>query len=210
MRAGLRHALDGAVDDSALSKLLGVRGALLDDAVEASRRLAHGRPLLLPAWQRYTGVVWSFLDPGTLRGDQRERILIPSGVYGLTTAEDPIADYRLKLSVALPGVGGLARFWRPHVSRSLAASAVGATVVEMLPDEHVAAIDLDAISEQADVVRVSFIDRSGSRSVGHAAKAVKGIAARTVIEDGIDALSGLRFEGWKARRVPSGFEIVAP
>ena len=210
-RASVRRALKVTLaDEGAWGRVLGVRGALLAPALEASELLASGRPPVLPAWQRYTGVVWEHLDAGTLAAECRARILVPSGLYGITTAEDEIADYRLKFSVSLEGVGNLARFWRTPVTAALQRATVGRTVVVMLPDEHAAAIDIEALAESCHLVEVRFVDSSGSRSVGHAAKATKGAAARTLLVGGLPALEHFAVDGWTARRAGEHLEIVSP
>jgi hypothetical protein len=210
-RTAVRRALALALDDEAgAARVLGVRGDLLDVALVASRQLVAGRPPLLPAWQRYTGVVWGHLDPASLAAEHRERILVPSGLYGVTTAEDRIADYRLKLSVSLDGIGNLARFWRPSVTRALEDELAGRTVVAMLPEEHVAAVDLGRLAEVCELVEVRFVGPTGSRSVGHVAKATKGLAARATLLGGLPALEAFRADGWTARRTRTGVDIVGP
>lgn len=210
-RAEVRRALASVLNDPSRSaRVLGVQGALLEDARAATRRLVGGRPPLLPAWQRYTGVVWEHLEASSLTIEQRRRVLVPSGLYGITTADDPIADYRLKLSVSLGGIGSLARFWRPSLTRALRPVVAGRSVVVMLPKEHAAAIDHTALAAVCELVEVRFVDRGGSRSVGHAAKAVKGVAARVLLEGGLSELETLRSAGWTARRSSVGIDVVAP
>ena len=209
-RTAVREALGQALDDDVLAaRALGVRGELLDIALAASRQVVAGRPPLLPAWQRYTGVVWGHLDPSSLSADVRARVLVPSGLYGVTTAEDLIADYRLKLSVSLEGVGNLARYWRPHVTRALSTTVAGRTVVAMLPEEHSAAIDLDGLAGTCDLVEVRFVNSEGSRSVGRVAKATKGLAARATLLGGLEALEAFSMDGWRARRTETGIDIVS-
>ena len=96
--------------------VFGVRGELLERAVAATADLVAGTAAVLPAWRRYSGVVWAGLEPATLTPADRRRILVPSGLYGLTTAADPVADYRLKLLVSLGRLGRLSTFWRPFVT----------------------------------------------------------------------------------------------
>jgi len=86
-----------------LAKLLKVRGDLLDRAMVATKALCAAKPLLLPAHQRYTGVVWGHLEPASLSSAQRKRLLVPSGLYGITTGEDLVADYRLKMDISVSG-----------------------------------------------------------------------------------------------------------
>ncbi len=109
-RATLVAALARAVGTPAgAAKVLGCRGDLLDRARAATAALVAGDAPRLPAAERYTGVVWEHLGP--LDAIDRRRVLVPSAVYGITTAADPIADYRLKLSVTLPGLGRPDRYW---------------------------------------------------------------------------------------------------
>ena len=88
-----------------IERALRVHGVLLERAIESSRAVAQGRARLLPAWRRYNGVVWSHLDPVTSSPAHRRRILVPSGLYGVTTAQDHIGDYRMKMNAVLAPVG---------------------------------------------------------------------------------------------------------
>jgi len=115
---------------------LKVRGPLLERALEASREVVEGRAGLLAGWRRYCGVVWSHLEPQSLSPAQRRRILVPSGLYGLTTAEDAVADYRLKMNASLPAVGNVAAFWKEHLTAVLIQDLKGVGVVNLLPREH--------------------------------------------------------------------------
>ena len=203
--AGLRN-----VDDAAAMKILGVRGELLARARDASDVYTRGDAPVLPAWQRYTGVVWDHLGP--LRAPDARRVLVPSALYGVTTAADPVADYRLKFSVALPPMGNLARFWRATVTDALVACARRRTVVDLLPSEHAAAIDWPRLEGAVSVVHVRFRSASGDRAVGHDAKAVKGEVARRGVDAGIDGLAHFEWQGWCTRPVPEerAVDVLAP
>ena len=192
------------------ARVLGVRGDLLERAVAATDALVRGEAPVLPAWRRYTGVVWSALDPDTLPPAARRRLLVPSGVYGLTTAADPVADYRLKLLVTLGRLGRLSTFWRPEVTAALARRARGRVVVDLLPAEHVHAVDLDVLAETVRVVRVRFVAADGTRAVGHEAKTAKGHLARVVLEGGLGAADGFVADGWRATLVGDLVTVVAP
>jgi cytoplasmic iron level regulating protein YaaA (DUF328/UPF0246 family) len=181
--------------DAVAAKVFGVRGELAQRAIEATEALIEGRALALPAWRRFTGVVWEHLEPATLPAPLRRRVLVPSGLLGLCRATDPVPDFRLKLSVSLPGVGRLDRYWRPKLAGSLARTR--GSIVDLLPNEHAAAVDLEALGRR--VLAVSFVDAGGA-AVGHDAKAVKGEVARAVLLDGIDALDGFAWKGWVAER----------
>lgn len=188
--------------------VLGATGPLLDRARLAFELLAAWQAPARPAVERFTGVVWDHLDPATLDDDSRTRLLIPTAVMGLSAGLDPVPDHRLGFTTSVPGLGRLDRWWRPHLTEALARRARGHTVVDMLPQEHAAALDLDAVARRAQVVRVQFLAAGGRAAAGHGAKAVKGAAARAILVDGVDALSGWRWEGWEARRESDDLVIV--
>src|SRR5687768_8989096 len=71
---------------------LGARGALYERATAANAAVAAAKAHKMPAHQRYTGVVWEHLDAPTLDDDTRKRILVPSALLGLVTANDPTPD----------------------------------------------------------------------------------------------------------------------
>ena len=189
-----------------LSKVLKVRGALLERALEATRHLVAGTAPTMPAWQRYNGVVWSHLDPGSLKDRQRGRILIPSGLYGLSSATDLIGDYRLTMKTALRGLGSVTSFWRPTLGELLG-QMEGVSFVNLLPREHHAAIDHRSTGVTR-MVHVAFLRDGGRGVAGHDAKAVKGLVARRVLEDGIEAIGDFRWRSWRGRRREGRYEVI--
>jgi cytoplasmic iron level regulating protein YaaA (DUF328/UPF0246 family) len=209
----LLESLDAALataDIRTRERILGVKGARLDVALGDVHALREGTALVMKAWQRYSGVVWQHLEPATVPATARRRWLIPSGVYGLTTGEDCIADYRLKMSVVLPTLGNVGAFWRAPVTANLIKRCRGAEVVSLLPSEHAKAIDFAALEDVAHVRHVSFVSPSDQGVVGHAAKAVKGVVARQVALHGVASLRGFRWEGWRVRVERDNFVVVAP
>jgi uncharacterized protein len=190
--------------------LLNARGPLLERALEATKHLGDERVPRLPAWQRYSGVVWSHLGPATLQPALRRRVLVPSSLYGVTTAEDRIGDFRLKMNVGVTPLGTMATFWRPRVTSALTAHAPRSTIVNLLPLEHEGAIDLEELTRARRVVRVEFIDGVGGTTVGHDAKAVKGVLARTLLLEGLGALSTFEWQGWRSVPGDGVFRITSP
>lgn len=207
VRAALASHLANASTEEA-SRLLKVRGPLLERALTSSALIVSKSAPTLPAWQRYSGVVWSHLDPASLSKSQRRRVIIPSGLYGLSCATDELADYRLTMKVNLGGLGNLASFWRPIVTRALE-EMTNATFVDLLPKEHAAAINTEE-SLSTQFVRVTFCRHGGERVVGHDAKAVKGILARKILQNGMDAVDGFHWNGWRGREHEGHFEVRAP
>ena len=197
-------------DARTATSVLGVRGELLDRALAATTELVDGTAPVLPAWRRYSGVVWAGLDPATLAPADRRRVLVPSALYGLTTAADPVADYRLKLLVVLGRLGRLSTFWRRSLTAAVAARARGRVVVDLLPAEHAHALDLASLGGTARVLHVRFVSADGRRAVGHEAKTAKGRLARTLLDGGIEAADGFTHDGWRARRDADVVTVTAP
>jgi len=183
--------------DVVLGKLLGVKGVALAAAVEADR--AVRRSPTMPAIERYTGVLYDALDHRSLpaRSTARlaEQVLIASGAFGLVAPLDPIPDYKLKMGIALPGIGRLSTYWRPHVDGALAPLVDGRTVWNLLPNEHAAA--WSGSTQVAVEVTVRFADdivRGGRRElvyVAHWNKLLKGALVRHVLATQLDDPAGL-------------------
>ena len=212
-RAPVRTALARTVSGRGAARrmaVLGVRGELLDRAVEATAALAAGTAPVLPAWRRCTGVVWGGLDPATLAPADRRRVLVPSALYGMTTAADPVVDYRLKMLVTLDGPGRLSTYWRPHLTAALARRARGRLVIDLLPAEHGHALDPAVLDRSTRLVRVRFVGPDGRRAVGHEAKAAKGRLARVLLDAGLDGVDGFDADGWRAGLRDDVVTVVAP
>ncbi len=209
-RAGVRRALAQAMEratEAQLGALFSARGDLLERSRLATRQLLDGTAGLLPAWRRYQGVVWSYLEPHALSPTQRRRLLVPSGLYGLLDGADPIADYRLKMNVSLPSLGVLSTYWRRDVTDALIARSSRARIVNLLPAEHAASVDWPRLRDAREVIDVRFVAHDESAAVGHDAKAVKGTLAQAVLRQGLCALDRAEYLGWRVER--RGAEVVA-
>lgn len=179
-RAEVLAALTAA--DGGDAKLLGVSGRHLDRARGANLGLL-GAPTL-PAWQRYTGVVWDHLDPAGLTPAQRRSIVVVSGLHGLVRADDPVPDYRLKMGASLPPMKKLSTWWRPVLADVLVERLGDVAVVDLLPQEHRAALTVPRTGHLVPgAIVVDLVERSGA-SGGHAAKAAKGRLARHLLTSG--------------------------
>jgi len=166
-------------------KLLGVRGEHLLRAQSANSSLIGAATL--PAWQRYTGVVWDHLDPATLTPAAHEQIVVVSGLLGLVRGDDRVPDYRLKMSANLTPVGKLSTWWREALTAELERLARRRFVVDLLPQEHRAALVLDGV----EGVSLTLVDPTGKPG-GHFAKAAKGELARAILTDGVGAIDSWR------------------
>lgn len=211
MRLQVRDAVRRAVRRRADAQaLLGVTGPHLDRALEEWRDIDQAPTM--PAGARYSGVVWGALDLASLPAAARRRgmgrIVVPSGLWGLAGAADPIPSYRLKMGARVGALGRLSAWWQPAVSAALATRARRGAVMDLLPNEHAAAIDVAAL-RPGSVVRVAIMDDGpgGRRAVGHAGKALKGLLARAVLaEDARTAadVADLRVAGLQRVGVDAG------
>lgn len=168
-------------------KLLGVKGVHLETARRANSSLVGAATL--PAWQRYTGVVWDHLDlasvPAVARAAIAPRIVVVSALMGLVAGHDPTPEYRLKMGARLGEFGTMSTWWREDLTEPLLAYAKGRPIVDLLPQEHRAAINTDAV----DVIRIDLVAKSGGRVGGHNAKAAKGLLARHLLTTGHSDIS---------------------
>ena len=209
-RMAVRDAVRRVLRAGGGEKLLGVRGAHLERALGEWRHLDTAPTT--PAALRYSGVVWDGLDlaalPAPARRRAMSRIVVTSGLWGLVAATDQIPAYRLKMGARVGDLGQLAAWWRPVVSRALAARAGRGAVIDLLPQEHRASIDAAALAP-GRLVRVEVVEDAagGRRSVGHAGKHVKGRLARAIVEhDARTAadLAGLEVDGLSLLSVERG------
>ena len=178
MRADVARALAAAKGGD--QKLLGVKGDVLEHARAANRALP-GSPTL-PAWQRYTGVVWDHLDLGSMTAGARKTALaalfVPSAVMGLVRADDPVPEYKLKMGASIAPVGKVSRFWKDALTAEVRKLSAKHVIVDLLPQEHAAAIDF---TEIRNVVHVDLVSKKGGIVGGHNAKAAKGLLARHLL-----------------------------
>lgn len=160
--------------------LLGV-GASLKDDVDRNTRL-HAEPAA-PAHQIYSGVLYDALGYKTLTPVQRrkadESVLVISALWGAIRFGDSVPAYRLSMGTALPDVGRLASFWKPHLSTALAPLAEGQLLVDCRSSTYAAAW----APPPAQAVSVNvFTEVEGVRKVvSHFAKHTRGELARHVL-----------------------------
>ena len=179
----LRAALSDDTFDAA--KLFGVGGKALEQA--ESWGLGVSRSPVAPAHERYTGVVHQHLDvaglPPRARHRASESVVVVSGLLGLVGIEDPVPEYRLKMGARLPELGLMSTWWRDQLTAALRPVLEGAIVLDLLPAEHAKAWVPEPEAYRS-WIQVRFV-REGAggerRTVGHEAKAAKGLLARHVL-----------------------------
>lgn len=130
---------------------------------------------LLPAIERYTGVVYQHLDyPGLKqKAYARKKLLFISAYWGLLPAGEPIPNYKLPINT------WLTKYWRDINTARLNALAKGKPVLNLLSQSYAKTIEYD------NLIAVDFKLAGGKKSAGHFGKAIKGKFLRFLIENKI-------------------------
>lgn len=152
---------------------------------EVDRNRALPRAPVLPALDRYTGVLYDGLEAGSLTPAERrfagEHVVIHSALFGLVRATDLIPAYRLSHDSRLPGLS-LRRHWRDAITATLAAQP--GLVLDLRSESYA---HLGPAPESATYIRVVSEDAKGRRvALSHFNKKGKGEFARAVIAAGVD------------------------
>lgn len=154
---------------------------------EVLRNREFGSSPLLPALDRYTGVLYDALDAPSLPAEARafaaRHVVIHSALFGLLGAADPIPAYRLSHDSRLPDLH-LKRVWGEPIAAVLSAS--DELVLDLRSEAYVElgpsaagsrSYFLRVVSEGADGVR---------RALNHFNKKGKGELVRAIALAGID------------------------
>lgn len=156
--------------------LLGLKDDRLAEAAAANTALI-GAPTV-PAWRRYTGVVYDALDAATL--PDREPIVVVSALLGLVGFDDPVPEYRLAGGKSLPGVGPLWRYWRERLEEAYA--LLQRPIFDLTSDEY-----RRLLPDDTDRVQVDLVRDDGGRA-GHWGKVAKGNLVRAMVESPDDPI----------------------
>lgn len=149
-------------------------------------RLLFSSPVM-PAIDRYTGVLFDALDADSLSEGARtfagEHLAVHSALFGPLGALDPIPAYRLSHDSRVPG-HPLRAHWNGAVSRALVAAA--GLVLDLRSEGYVA---LGAAPPGANsfFLRVVTVTADGqARAINHFNKKWKGLFIRAMLENGED------------------------
>jgi cytoplasmic iron level regulating protein YaaA (DUF328/UPF0246 family) len=201
-----------------LSRSVGASIAALDlgpkQRFEVDRNRAIGTSAVMPAMERYTGVLYDGLGVGDFSHTERDfaadHLMITSALFGALWADDLIPAYRLSHDSRLPGLS-LRRHWAAAVTAVLVARR--GLVLDLRSEAYAAlgpapssALYLRVVSERADGRRVAL---------SHFNKKGKGEFARAIVKAGIDHPSAESLLEWAAacgmrleRGAPGELELV--
>ena len=153
---------------------------------EIDRNRSVRRSPVMPAIDRYTGVLYDALDAASLSASEREfagrHVVVHSALFGLVGALDPIPAYRLSHDSRMPDLV-LRRHWAAGVSARLAEHD---GVVLDLRSEGYVALGPPPVRSDVAYVRVVTDAPDGTRkALNHFNKSGKGRFTRAVLESGI-------------------------
>ncbi len=150
-------------------RLRGPRERLIDALDPALRRAPA-----LPAAELYSGVLFRALGLADLPWDD---VLIASALWGVVRPGDRIPPYRLDMSAKLPGIGGLAAYWR----RPLRAVMPDRGLVLDLRSGAYAAAWQPARATHVTVRAFTEAPDGSRKVITHMAKRVRGEVARLIL-----------------------------
>ncbi|MCI1664720.1 YaaA family protein [Bifidobacterium crudilactis] len=189
-----RRVLEALIDVSGRDDAAGILkvGKRVMSEVQAQREL-RDMPCA-PAYQVYTGVLF---QAAQLHGG--DEVMIFSGLFGVTTAEDLIPAYRLSMNTSLPGIGSLKTFWRRELTkagfgRTNCVAKHGTTTDAAIDDSMEVAVDMRSGAYQVTTPRGQWWDLrvldSQGKVVTHAAKHYRGLLTRALLDTRHEAQEG--------------------
>ena len=162
------------------------------------------RAPLLSALERYSpSRLYSALDfQGLPTGAQRRLLesgVIFSGMFGILRPDDLIPEYYLPMNATIPGIGGLADYWRPVISPMLNALLTDHIVWDILPVSYRNAWDNQ--TSYAKRITIRFVNTEGADLDDSTVARIQGKLVAFLVKDAST--------GWKdvdAWRPPIGFK----
>lgn len=172
-------------------------GPSLAFEIERNRQLRSSA--VMPAIDRYTGVLYDALDAATLppaaRAFLADHVAISSALFGLVRAGDPIPAYRLSASSRVPNVK-LKAHWSAQVSAVLAEHP--GIVLDLRSESYVSLGPVPA-GVSSYFVRVVTESADGTRrALNHFNKKGKGQFVRALAQAGINHQSVDALLTWAA------------
>ena len=152
---------------------------------EIERNRALRSSPVMPALDRYTGVLYDGLEVESLSAEEREfasrHVVVHSALFGLVRANDLIPAYRLSHDSRLPGLS-LRKHWRDSITSSLARH--DGLVLDLRSESYA---NLGPAPASATYIRVVSENAQGRRvALSHFNKKGKGEFTRAVIAAGVD------------------------
>ncbi|WP_010205090.1 YaaA family protein [Salinibacterium sp. PAMC 21357] len=189
-----------AADSEASRQVLGLS---VKQQFEVQRnRTLHSAPVM-PALDRYTGVLFDGLDAASMTPVERsfadKTVVVHSALFGPVGAGDPIPAYRLSHNSRLPGLA-LKAHWRQPISEAL--NGVEGLQLDLRSEAYA---QLGAVSPNSVYLRVVNEGPDGKRvALSHFNKKAKGVFSRALVSAGIAHLTVETLMAWSRG---AGFQL---
>ncbi|MBS1675380.1 MAG: peroxide stress protein YaaA [Actinobacteria bacterium] len=205
LRAQREQVLDAlvalAADPEVTRRVLKLSDKQLAEAVRDNASLRTGP--LMPAVDRYTGVLFDALDAASLDGWARRwlgaHVLVHGASFGPIGALDPIPSYRLGAGASVPGLPALRRLWADVVSAALADAAPG-FVLDLRSEAYVG-LGPVPVGTASEYVRVVTTE---GKALNHFNKHAKGLLVRRLALERPKIASRRSLLSWAGR---TGIEL---
>jgi len=196
-------------DPSRYDILAPLEGLSRDEPAEAARILKLGPKSLdelannrftdapvMPAIDRYTGVLYSATGVDTWKPKQRDwaatHVYIHSALFGIISSADPIPAYRLSHDTRLLG-RPLRDFWLDSLGRAITEMAVGDWVLDARSSGY---RDLAPIPPGTQSLYLDVVSANGGKALNHFNKVHKGELVAALAADMPDLPTPQSFVDW--------------
>jgi cytoplasmic iron level regulating protein YaaA (DUF328/UPF0246 family) len=187
-RAAVLAAVDALSADPVLASAALGLGPKLAFEIERNRLLATSP--VMPAIERYTGVLYDGLEAQALSAAEREwvdrHVLVNSALFGLIGAGDEIPAYRLSHDSRLAGLP-LKKHWRMSLADVLATQT--GLLLDLRSESYAALGPLPARDDAVYLRVVTQTETGQKKALNHFNKKGKGVFVRRLAAAGIDHAS---------------------
>ncbi|GAB3385653.1 peroxide stress protein YaaA [Humibacter soli] len=174
--AGALVALSRSDDATHAAKALAIPPTLVG---ELQTNVALCESPVMPAIDRYTGVLYDALDAATLPAEARRHlgrsVVIHSAVFGPVGALDRIPDYRMSAASRLPGIR-LRELWAKEITSALRDEP--GPLIDLRSESYAA---LGPLGDRGDAVFIRVVtegDDGRRKALNHFNKHAKGLLVR--------------------------------
>jgi cytoplasmic iron level regulating protein YaaA (DUF328/UPF0246 family) len=196
-------------DPSRLDILVPLEALCRDDPAEAARILKLGPKSLdelvnnrftdapvMPAIDRYTGVLYSATNAPQWTAEQREwaasHVYIHSALFGIFSSADPIPAYRLSYDTRLLG-RPLKDFWLDSLGHAITEMAAGDWVLDARSSGY---RDLAPVPAGVTSFYLEVVSANGGKALNHFNKVHKGELVAELVADSPTLVSLEDFVNW--------------
>ena len=168
-----------------------------------------------PALHTYAGDLYAALDASALSAEERalaqRRVRILSGLYGLLRPQDLMQPYRLEMGARLD-VGNLYAFWGSRLTEALNADLEKQgepVLLNLASEEYARAIHPAKLRGRIITPVFQEAQNGGFRVVSFSAKRARGLMARHILRNRLDApdpLKEFQEEGYRYSEADSSPE----